>query len=493
MSYDTHCCIVGGGPGGMVLALLLGRAGIQTTLLEEHEDFARDFRGDTVHPSTMELMDELGLADRLLQLPHAKIDQLMFDAPSGPVVLADLSRLRSKFPYITMMPQARFLDFLAGELETMPSVRLIMGAGAQGLLWEDPWGLSGTADRAPAPKAETKTPTQSTPPTEGTTAPYQPSPPYHGAPASPRPSEGEGWVGAAPASGAPAPSQNGAARPPTQPRPSRVPDADIARMLPADAIVRGVRYRARDGQHDLRAALTIGADGRFSRIRRLAGFELHSSSPPMDVIWFRLPRQPGDPEDARGKIGKGHLMVILNRGDEWQIAYVIAKGAYKEIHDAGLPAFRQGIADLAPEFADRVDHLQDWHQTSLLSVEAGRVETWFRTGLLLIGDAAHVMSPVGGVGINYAIQDAVVAANVLTGPLQRGRLHLSDLAAVQRQRELPTRIIQRIQRVAQERVVSRALTSDRPLRPPPIMQLPILRDVIPRVLGRGIWPVHLKG
>jgi 2-polyprenyl-6-methoxyphenol hydroxylase-like FAD-dependent oxidoreductase len=271
-----------------------------------------------------------------------------------------------------------------------------------------------------------------------------------------------------------------------------VPDAEVARMLPADAVVCGVRYRARDGQHDLRAALTVGADGRFSRIRRLAGFELQSSAPPMDVIWFRLPRQPGDPEDARGKIGKGHLMVILNRGDEWQIAYVIAKGTYKEIHDAGLPSFRRAIADLAPEFADRVGHLRDWHQTSLLSVEAGRVETWFRPGLLLIGDAAHVMSPVGGVGINYAIQDAVVAANVLTGPLQRGRLRLSDLAAVQRQREIPTRIIQRIQRLAQEQVVSRALTSDRPLQPPPIMQLPILRDVIPRVLGRGVWPVRLK-
>jgi 2-polyprenyl-6-methoxyphenol hydroxylase-like FAD-dependent oxidoreductase len=454
MNYDAHCCIVGGGPAGMVLALLLGRAGIQTTILEEHEDFERDFRGDTVHPSTMELMDALGLADRLLELPHAKIHRLVFDAPSGPIVLADLSRVRTKFPYITMMPQARFLDFLAGELEKMPSVRLIVGAGAQGLLWEDPWGLSGAADRAPAPKT-----------------PTQPSP----------------------SAGAQSPGQNGAAQPPAQPRPARVPDADVARMLPADAIVRGVRYRDRDGQHDLRAALTVGADGRFSRIRRLAGFELQSSAPPMDVIWFRLPRQPGDPEDAHGKIGKGHLMVILNRGDEWQIAYVIAKGAYKEIHDAGLPAFRQAIADLAPELADRVDHIGDWHQTSLLSVEAGRVERWFRPGLLLIGDAAHVMSPVGGVGINYAIQDAVVAANVLTGPLQRGRLCLSDLAAVQRQREIPTRIIQRIQRVAQERVVSRALSSDQPLQPPPIMQLPILRDVIPQVLGRGVWPVHLKG
>ena len=426
MSYDTHCCIVGGGPAGMVLALLLGRAGIQTTLLEEHHDFERDFRGDTVHPSTMELMDDLGLADRLLELPHAKIHRLMFDGPGGPVVLADLSRLKTKFPYITMMPQARFLDFLAGELDKMPSVRLIMGAAVHGLLWDDPWGLSGTADRPPS----------------------------------------EQKAGA--------------------------PSGGVDRSLPEDATVRGVHYRTRGGQHDLRAPLTIGADGRFSRLRRLAGFELESSAPPMDVLWFRLPRHPGDPDDTRGKIARGHLMVVLNRGDEWQIAYVIAKGAYKEIHDAGLPAFRQAIAEMAPELADRVDEIQDWRQTSLLSVEAGRIKQWFRPGLLLIGDAAHVMSPVGGVGINYAIQDAVVAANVLREPLKEGRLRLRDLAAVQRQREIPTRIIQRFQKIAQEQVVTRALTSDAPMQPPPVMRLPVLRDLVPRLVAQGVWPVHPK-
>jgi 2-polyprenyl-6-methoxyphenol hydroxylase-like FAD-dependent oxidoreductase len=440
MAYDSHCCIVGGGPAGMVLALLLGRAGIPTTIFEEHEDFERDFRGDTVHPSTMELLDALGLADRLLELPHAKIQRLSFDAPGGPVVMADLSRLPTKFPYITMMPQGRFLDFLAGELARMPSVRLVMGAAVQGLLWDDPWGLSGVADRAP-------------------------DPPPDPAPGSARRQDGPAGQ-----------ADGGAGHGP----------------LPDDAVVRGVRYRTRAGQHDLRAALTVGADGRFSRLRRLAGFELEKGAPPMDVLWLRLPRHPGDPEEARGKLGKGHLMVILNRGDEWQIAYVIAKGSYREIHDAGLPAFRRSILELAPEFADRVEHLQDWHQTSLLSVEAGRVRRWYRPGLLLIGDAAHVMSPIGGVGINYAIQDAVVAANELTGPLQRGRLRLRDLAAVQRQRELPTRIIQRFQRLAQDRVVARALSSDVALRPPPIMQLPIVRDLIPRILALGVWPVRLK-
>jgi len=446
MKYDAHCCIVGGGPAGMVLALLLGRAGIRTTILEEHEDFERDFRGDTVHPSTMELMDALGLADRVLELPHAKIHRLVFDAPSGPVVMADLSRVRTKFPYVTMMPQARFLDFLAGELAKLPSVRLIMGAAVHGLIWNDPWGLSGIADRPPPTSART--------PEE---VPHPPAPsPAHG---------GGGWG---------------------------VRASGVDRSLPEDAVVRGVHYRTRSGQHDLRAPLTIGADGRFSRLRRLAGFELESSAPPMDVIWFRLPRHPGDPEEAHGKIGKGHLMVILNRGDAWQIAYVIAKGAYKEIHDAGLPAFRRAITEMAPELADRVDTIEEWHQTSLLSVEAGRVRRWYRPGLLLIGDAAHVMSPVGGVGINYAIQDAVVASNVLREPLQQGRLKLRDLAAVQRQRELPTRIIQRFQRVVQERIVTRALYSDAPVQPPAIMRAPVLRDLIPRVLALGVWPVHPK-
>ena len=500
MSYDTHCCIVGGGPAGMVLALLLGRAGVQTTILEEHEDFERDFRGDTVHPSTMELMDALGLTDRLLELPHAKIHRLTFDAPGGPVVMADFSRLRTKFPYITMMPQARFLDFLAGELGKLPSVRLIMGAAVQGLLWDDPWGLSGTADRPP-------------PPAPGNPHPPTPSP-LRGRGGGQSPGASSGGAGASPPAAGVSPpprtgddvgaadvraaqrlgvgASSGARAGGSSPSRSGPESGALSRSLPDDATVRGIRYRTRDGQHELRAPVTIGADGRFSRLRRLAGFELESSSPPMDVLWFRLPRRPGDPDDASGKIGKGHLMVILNRGDEWQVAYVIAKGDYKEIHDAGLPAFRQAIAELAPEFADRVDQIQDWHQTSLLSVEAGRIKRWFRPGLLLIGDAAHVMSPVGGVGINYAIQDAVVAANVLGEPLRRGRLRLRDLAAVQRQREIPTRIIQRFQRTVQEQVVTRALASDAEIGPPPFMRLPLLRDLLPRLVGFGVWPVHPK-
>ena len=400
-SYDAHCCIVGGGPAGMVLALLLARAGVSVALLEEHGDFERDFRGDTIHPSTMELMDELGLADRLLELPHTKIDTLTFQAPSGPVKLADLHGLPTKFPYVTFMPQARFLEFLAEEGRRYPTFHLVMGANVQGLIEE---------------------------PTD----------------------EDDGTV------------------------------------------VRGVTYRAKDGVHELCAPLTIGADGRFSRVRRLAGFEPIKTSPPMDVLWFRLPRHPGDPEDAMGRIARGHLVAILNRGDEWQIAYVIAKGGYKEIHDAGLPAFRQAVADVIPEFADRVDALQAWKQVALLSVESSRVPRWYRPGLLVIGDAAHVMSPVGGVGINYAVQDAVVAANVLAKPLRSGRLRLSDLAAVQRRREWPTCAIQALQAQIQKNVVEAALRSDRSLEPPAILRLPVIRSVPPRIVGFGIWPVHLS-
>jgi 2-polyprenyl-6-methoxyphenol hydroxylase-like FAD-dependent oxidoreductase len=407
----------------------------------------------------MELMDTLGLAERLLPLANAKIDRLVFDGPDGTVEMADLSRLPTKFPYITMMPQARFLDFLAEELAKLPSVRLVMGAAVQGLLWDDPWGLSGIADRTPDP------------------------------------APGSAVSGSAAAGGETGPTgagQNGAAGAPRPAARRPRPDAPGHGPLPDDAIVRGVHYRTREGQHDLRAPLTIAADGRFSRLRRLAGFELISTSPPMDVVWFRLPRRPDEPDEGRGKVGSGHMMVVLNRGDEWQIAYLIPKGGYKEIHDAGLPAFQQSIAAMAPEFADRVDTLTDWHQTALLSVESGRIPRWYRPGLLLIGDAAHVMSPVGGVGINYAIQDAVVAANVLTRPLQEGRLRLRDLAAVQRQREIPVRIIQGFQRLVQEQVVTRALKPGSTLKPPPIRHVPVVRDLIPRMLAMGVWPVHLK-
>ena len=392
---QARCCIVGAGPAGAVLALLLARRGISVILLEEHEDFERDFRGDTIHPSTMELMDQLGLADRLLQLPHTKIQTLTLQTARGAVTLADLTRLQTRFPYITFMPQARFLEFIADEAKRYPSFRLRMGAAVQELIDEG-------------------------------------------------------------------------------------------------GVIRGVRYRGRDGRHEVRAPLTVGADGRFSRLRRLAGFEPIKTAPPMDVLWFRLPRRPDEPRGGFGRIGNGHLMALLDRDEQWQIAYVIPKGSYRRLREAGIDALRRSVAEVAPELADRVEQLEDWQDLSLLSVESSRLARWYKPGLLLIGDAAHVMSPVGGVGINYAVQDAVVAANVLSGPLEAGRLRLRDLARVQRRREWPTRAIQAIQSFVQQRVVATALDPDVTFTPPALLRLPILRDLPARLVAFGLWSVHLE-
>ena len=400
---ETTCCIVGAGPGGAVLALLLARQGISVTLLEAQEDFDRDFRGDTIHPSVLHIMDELGLAELLHQFRHSKIYQAAFATPTGPFTLADFRRVEKKFPYIMMLPQAQFLEFLTTEAKRYPSFRLLMGASVQELI-ED------------------------------------------------------------------------------------------------DGMVRGVRYRSHQpppgGFHEVRASLTVAADGRSSRIRKLGGFEVIKTSPPMDILWFRIPRKPTDPEGVLGRFGQGHALVMLDRLDEWQIAYVIMKGSYAQVHEAGLEALRQSIARLLPEFPERIEYLKDWKQTAVLNVESSRVVRWYKPGLLLIGDAAHVMSPVGGVGINYAVQDAVVAANVLSAPLKKGSVAVEDLRAVQRQREWPVKVIQWIQTQIQKRVITAALRSDTPLQiPAPIrllLRVPILRDLPARIIAFGVRRVHVE-
>ena len=405
----TTCCIVGGGPGGAVLALLLARKGISVTLLEAHPDFDREFRGDTVHPSVMEIMDELGLADWLLELRHSKIRNFTLQTVAGPFTPVDLSRLNTKFPYITMMPQTSFLEFITTEAGRYPNFRLVMGARVQELAEED-------------------------------------------------------------------------------------------------EVIRGVRYqsRERDGSHsvhEVRAILTVGADGRGSRMRRLAGFEPIKTSPPMDVLWFKVPRKEGDPEGAMARFGRGHIAILLDRFDYWQAGYVIPKGTFPQLRHEGMETLRRDFEELILDFADRVEHLKDWRQVSLLSVESSRCSRWYRPGLLLIGDAAHVMSPVGGVGINYAIQDAVVAANVLAGPLKDSQEHLKDLdtkylAAVQRRREWPTRIIQRFQALIQRAVLAPTLRSNEPFAPPAFLRLllrvPILRAIPARIIAFGVWPVHAR-
>ncbi len=397
----TSCCIVGAGPGGAILALLLARRGVPVTLLEQHKDFDREFRGDTIHPSVMEILDQIGLADKLHQIPHTKISGPTLQFANGPFRPFDLGRLKTRFPYILMIPQVRFLEFITTEAAKHPQFKLVMHAGVNHLVEEN-------------------------------------------------------------------------------------------------GLVRGVRYLAPDGLHELRATLTVGADGRFSLLRHLAGFEPVKTSPHMDVLWFRLPKLPGEPEitgGAFGGIGRGRIFILLERNDYWQSGLVFPKGHYQELRAKGVEAVRESLVEVAPQFARHADSLTDWRQLTLLSVEANRSPLWHKPGLLLIGDAAHVMSPVGGVGINYAIQDAVVAANILINPLKSGRVTDDDLAEVQRQRELPTRAIQKLQSFMQQRLVASVLRSQQAINVPWQLKLfariPILRDLPARLIAFGIRRVHL--
>jgi len=399
---QTSCCIVGGGPGGAMLALLLARRGVSVTLLEMHKDFDREFRGDTIHPSTMEILDQLGLAEKLHEIPHTKMTGPTLQFANGPFRPFDLGRLKTRFPYILMVPQVRFLEFITREAAKYPQFKLVMHANAQ-------------------------------------------------------------------------------------------------RLVEENGVVRGVRYASPDGVHEVRATLTVGADGRFSQIRRLAGFEPVKTAPPMDVLWFRLPKLPGEPEitgGAFGGIGRGRMLIMLERTGYWQSGLVFPKGQYQELRAKGVEAVRESIAQIEPRFARHAESLTDWQQLTLLSVESSRCPVWHKPGLLLIGDAAHVMSPVGGVGINYAIQDAVVAANVLTKPLLSGKVSESELAEVQRQREWPTRVIQSMQSFMQRKLIASALLAQEAINVPwqlrLFVRIPIVRDLPPRLIAFGIRRVRLK-
>jgi 2-polyprenyl-6-methoxyphenol hydroxylase-like FAD-dependent oxidoreductase len=397
----TTCCIVGGGPGGAMLALLLARCGVNVTLLEMHQDFDREFRGDTIHPSTLEILDQIGLADKLHEIPHTKVSGPTLQFANGPFRPFNLSRLKTRFPYILMVSQSRFLEFITHEAAKYPQFKLRMHAQAQQLLVED-------------------------------------------------------------------------------------------------GVARGVRYLGSDGPHEIRATLTVGADGRFSLVRKLAGIEPEKTSPPMDVLWFRLPKLPGEAEatgGAFGGIGRGRIFVLLERNDYWQAGLVFPKGQYQDLRAKGVEAVRQSLAEAEPRFARHAEALTDWHQFTLLSVESSRCAIWHKPGLLLIGDAAHVMSPVGGVGINYAIQDAVEAANVLTKPLLSGKISDRDLAQVQRRREFPTRVIQRMQSFMQQRLLASVLRSQQAMNVPwqlkVLFRIPVLRDMPARMIGFGIRRARL--
>ena len=362
----VDCCIVGGGPAGMVLGLLLARSGVEVLVLEKHADFLRDFRGDTVHPSTLRLLDELGLADAFLALPHQQVTRLGVTTDDGTYTLADFSRLPGRFPFLTFVPQWEFLDFLAGQARRYPSFRLEMNAEVLGLLRED-------------------------------------------------------------------------------------------------GVVTGVRYRSPTGEHEIRARLTVGADGRHSVARREAGLRLTEFGAPMDVLWFRLPKPAGGNESPFGGLGRltqGRLLVMIDRGEYWQSAYLVAKGGFQALRAAGLEAFRADLARLLPSLTSVLGAISSWDDIRVLSVRVDRLARWHAPGLLLLGDAAHAMSPIGGVGVNLAIQDAVAAARLLAEPLRRGAVSPAVVARVHRRRWLPTMLTQLVQRSVQQRFLTRVLAGD---------------------------------
>jgi len=398
-TITTQCCVAGGGPAGMMLGFLLARAGVRVVVLEKHADFFRDFRGDTVHPSTLELMYELGLLDDFLKLPHQKIETLSGQVGAEHLQMVDFRHLSTHCKFIAMMPQWDFLNFLAERGKRYKSFDLRMQAEATDLIEES------------------------------------------------------------------------------------------GRMV-------GLIAKTPSGTLTIRADLTVGCDGRHSTVREKAGLKSDDYGAPMDVLWFRLSRKASDSTDTFGHIEAGRLMVMLDRGDYWQCAYVIPKGGNERVKSEGLEAFRARVVEMSPFLSDRIGELKTWDDVKLLSVTVDRLQKWWRPGLICIGDAAHAMSPIGGVGINMAVQDAVAAANRLAGPLRAGKVTDEDLQAVEERRTLPMRFTQWLQLTIQRRIISRVLESHERPKPPAFFKLfnsfPVLRRIPARLVGIGIRPERVR-
>jgi 2-polyprenyl-6-methoxyphenol hydroxylase-like FAD-dependent oxidoreductase len=397
-SIKTTCCIAGGGPAGMMLGFLLARADVAVTVLEKHADFLRDFRGDTVHPSTLDLMVELGLIDEFLKLPHSRVTHLGGQVGGTTIHLADFSHLPTHCKFIALMPQWDFLDFLAAQGKRYRHFDLRMRAEVTGL-------------------------------------------------------------------------------------------------LESDGVVTGLRVKTPDGDIEIGADLVVGCDGRHSTVRVSAGFAVDNLGAPIDVLWFRVSRRGGDTDETFGHMESGRMFVMINRTDYWQCAYVIAKGGIDAVKARGLDAFRDSIAFMSPFLRDRLSEIKSWDDVKLLTVAVDRLRQWHKPGLICIGDAAHAMSPIGGVGINLAIQDAVAAANILAAPLKEGRVTGALLEAVQRRRTLPMRVIQWLQIQIQNNILNPLLKStERPTPPWPVRlvsRCPLLQRLPARIIGLGVRPEHI--
>jgi 2-polyprenyl-6-methoxyphenol hydroxylase-like FAD-dependent oxidoreductase len=382
-----------------MLGFLLARQGVDVFVLEKHADFLRDFRGDTIHPSTLEIMYELGILDEFLKRPHQKVTELGGKVGSETLTIADFTHLPTYCHFLALMPQWDFLNFITEQASRYPTFHLRM-------------------------------------------------------------------------------------------------QAEVTDLIEVNDTVAGVRAKTPNGTLEIRAPLTVGADGRHSVVRERAGLKVIDLGAPMDVMWMRLSRRPTDPPQTLGHFDRGRILFLINREDYWQCAFVIPKGTADEIRHRGLEAFRQEIAALEPFLQGRTEELSDWKQISLLTVTVDRLARWSRPGVLCIGDAAHAMSPIGGVGINLAIQDAVAAANLLGPKLRQNNVTESDLEAVQRRRSFPTRATQRFQILIQNNVIRKILGSDKTLSVPWVLKLlqrwPVLRRIPARVLGLGFRPEHVK-